>query len=175
MSNLVEARSDIQLEETQFRYGVSESMAQKMGQSINFINRRQYDEKTWVINGAPSLIVTPAFRFDGYTMVEFDADIVDVFAYVQVAGTSGTVEFDIKKASSPGGAWTSIFSTTPKISYSSGDDAWVYVGSTLSGSTAPILSVTNMNAHDVLRLDILQTQGGISFNGCGVTVFYRPR
>lgn len=70
--------------------------------------------------------------------------------WVVDAGASGTLEIDIQYKRG-GGAFTSIFSTRPSVVYSNGD---YYI------STNGVLSTTDLQAGDILRLDIVTAQTG---------------
>lgn len=174
MADLADERKLIQIEETRFRFAVSESWAQKIGKAINFILNREHKSRRWDINGIYSGITLPYNGIDGYEDVHKDIEILDVFMFIQTAGSGGTTEIDIQKASAPGGAWTSIFSTTPKITSAAGSGTWVRIGGSGVGLTAPILSSANLSAGDVLRCNLVQAQSG-SPNGTGIVLHYRPR
>lgn len=174
MTDLASARKMIQQEETIFRYGVSESFAQKLGAAVNFINTRQYSEKQFFANGTYGRVAMPQTGIDGLTVFEFAAEIIGVWAFRLTAGSGGTTELDIKRATAPGGAFTSIFSTTPKFTPTAGNNAWIGLGETLSGATAPVLASANVDAGDALRFDIIQDETGDPRN-CGVLIHYRPR
>jgi len=174
MADLSDERKLIQIEETRFRFAVSESWAQKIGKAINFILNREHKSRRWDLNGLYATMTLPFNRLDGFEDIKKDIEIIGVFMSVQIAGSGGTTEFDIKKASSPGGPWTSIFSTTPKIASSAGDDAWVRIGESGTGLTAPVLADANLDEGDVLRCDLIQAQSGTP-NGCGIEIHYRPR
>lgn len=64
--------------------------------------------------------------------------------------TSGTLEFNILKASSIGGTYTTVFSTRPSVSAN---------GSAQESSNA-VFSVTSVSAGDWLRLDITSVATG---------------
>lgn len=174
MADLSDLKQNIQIEETRFRFAVSESWAQKIGRAINFINNRHHAVKRWDINGIYSAISLPYAGLDGYDICWKDLEIVDIFMWLQTAGSGGTTEIDIKKATTPGGAFASIFSTTPKISSSAGSGTWVRIGGSGTGLVAPVLASSNLNAGDVLRCDLVQAQTG-SPNGCGIVLLHRPR
>lgn len=75
---------------------------------------------------------------------------------VNVAGSSGTLEIDIKKKRGVG-AYTSIFTTKPSLVYSTGDDA-------LSSNAVLDSSQVDIQAGDILRLDITSAQvDGVGF------------
>jgi len=174
MSDLAGVRKMIQVEETQYRSAVSEAFAQKLGSSVNFINIAQKYDKGWFVNGTYALLTLPYSAIDGIYLVPDNATITNAMLYVRTAGSSGTTELDIKYATTPGGAWTSIFSTTPKITSAAGNYAWCYTGSAFSNTTAPVLSTTTLNAGSALRCDIIQAQGGTPV-GCGLILYMQPR
>lgn len=174
MTDLASVRKMIQLEESQFRFGVSESFAQKIGKSINFINERQHSEKQFFANGRFARVADPKLGVDGLVFVQFDIEIIKVYAFQMVAGSSGTTELDIKYATASGGSFASIFSTTPKFQNGSVDNSWIADGGTLANAVAPVLSSTDIDAGSALRFDIITSQGGNPEN-CGIVLHYRPR
>ena len=174
MTDVADERRLIQVEESRFKFAVSESMIQKIAGSTNFILNRNHQEKQFFANGVYNGYGLPQTFVDGFTFFQYDAEIIDVWAYVQTAGSSGTTELDIKYATTPGGVFTSIFSTTPKITSAAGSNVWVNVGSVLANTTAPVLAVTDVDAGWALRFDIIDAQAG-SVYSTGVVVHYRPR
>ena len=156
MSDLPEQRVFIQTESARFRSAVSESLLQTVGKMANFLGKRNHQEKQFFINGPYGIATVPATALDGLTFFQFDAEIIDVWAFNLVPGSSGTTEIDIKIAD-PGGSFTSIFSTTPKFTSASASNSWVDALGIVppgSGVTAPVLSVTNVDAGQALRLDL---------------------
>ena len=105
---------------------------------------------------------------------QYDAEIIDAWMFVQKSGSGGTTEIDIRHATTPGGGFSSIFSTTPKITSAAGDNIWIHVGSAVGGTTAPVISTTNVNAGDAISCDLLQAQTG-TVAGAGLLIHYRPR
>lgn len=172
MVDIAPSRQLIQYEETQFRGAVSENIMQKVGGLNNFLAEREYSEKQWFINGAYNVISTPFLGIDGFTMVEFDATLVDAFMFVQGNGTSGLTELDVKYWN--GSSFVSVFSTTPKIQTLAGDDKWTYVGAGFPNTTAPVFAVTALDAKTVLRCDVINVPGGLT-TGCGIVLMYQPR
>lgn len=182
MADISEARNNIQEEETNYRAAVSEALLKRTGASINFINKRQYDTKQFFLNGRYDRISGAQTGVDGANMMLFDAEIVGVMMFNLVAGSSGTTTLDIRRftASNTPAGGTSIFSTKPSISYTAGNYAFVaydFLNSTTlenpSGTTLPVLSITNLNAGDLLVLNIDDKQ--ISGENCGLIIYYRPR
>lgn len=174
MSDITASRKNIQVEETRYRSAVSESVAQKLGGSINFINTYQHSEKQWFVNGKYGLLTIPFNAIDGLVLANFNLTIINAFMFVRQAGSGGDTTLDIKYSTTPGGAWTSIFSTKPSINYAAGDFAWCYVSSAFSNTTAPVLSTTSIDAGWVMRCDITSAQSGDA-RGCGLVLHYKPR
>lgn len=184
MTDLSEERLMIQLEESRFKFAVSESWNQKIGKAINFVNKRQHSEKQFFLNGYYNTLTLPYLGVDGLVVFNFNAEIINAYAWVLGIGSGGTTELDIKKATDPGGAFASIFSTTPKFNSAASAYSWVGVGDTVVGATAPVMSPLNsdgylsVNAGDALRFDIIQAMTGTTTAGprsCGVNLHYRPR
>ena len=175
----------------QFRSAVSEDLIQRIAGLQNFISLYQHSEKQFFLNGDYSRVAIPQTGADGLTVFEFDATIIDVWMFNLVAGSAGTTELDIKMATTSGGAFSSIFSTTPKITSAAGNNAWVgnpsvwTTGSAVqdatytvpTGCTRPVLSgggqTLNVDKYSALRLDILQAQ--TNGQNCGLLVHYIPR
>jgi len=177
MSTLVPPkRSLIYIDGAQFRSAVSEELIQRQGAVSNFISLYQHSEKQFFINGPYGIATVPATALDGLTFFQFDAEIIDVWAFHIISGSSGTTELDVKVATL-GGSFASIFSTTPKFTSSAANNSWVDSSGVVApgtGVTAPVLSITNVNAGQALRFDLLQKQGGDPQN-CGIVIHYRPR
>ena len=166
------ARKLIFVDGAQFRGAVSEELIQRIGATTNFINLFQYDSKQFYANGPYGNATMPQLGVDGLVFFEFTSLIIDVWAFVITAG-SGTTELDVKYATGSGGGFTSIFSTTPKITAAAGNDAWTHLSSAPSGTTAPVLSTTTFAAGVALRMDILQAQTS-GAQGTGIVVHYQP-
>lgn len=181
MADLSEERINIQTEETRFRAAVSEAVAQRIGKAINFINKRQYQAKTFQINGMYGGASVPNLGIDGAWAMFNNSEIVGLLMYNLTAGASGTTTLDLKKITSSGGAATSIFSTKPSLEYTSGDSAFLlydFLNSTAlenpTGATLPILNSVNLDAGDLLRVDLIAAQAASAAN-CGLVLYYRPR
>ncbi|OPZ24611.1 MAG: hypothetical protein BWZ03_00086 [bacterium ADurb.BinA186] len=172
-------RGIIYIEGARFRSAVSEELIQRLGATNNFISLYQYDTKDFFLNGPYSSVSTPQTAVDGLYVFPFDVEIFDAVMFNIVSGSSGTTELDIKYATAPGGSFTSIFSTTPKITSAAGDYAWIGVGGSLTGATAPVFTSTpaspsfNVDAGWAVRIDLLQSQAGAQ--NCGLLLYFRPR
>lgn len=174
-TQITPARKIIYQEGSQFRGAVSEELIQRLGATNNFISLYQHSVKRWDVNGNYGLITVPFNSIDGYDFAWADLEIVEIMMYLQTCGTSGTTEFDIKYATASGGAWTSIFATTPKIAFGAGSGVWVTTQTSGGGLTTPVLSVTDIDAGSALRCDLIQAQSGTSLNGAGILLLHRPR
>lgn len=180
MTDIADLRQNIQVEETRYGAGVSEFTLQKVGGGINFINNRQYQEKTFQANGLYGRIASfPELFADGLTMLNFDAEIINAFFYIRTPGSGGTTEIDVKWAAAGSSTWTSIFTTTPKFTSSAAAGARVDADGSnpaTTGVTAPVLDVTELNrdAGDSLRFDIITAMTGDPIT-VGCVIFYRPR
>jgi hypothetical protein len=192
MADVNPTRQNIPLPGTQFLAAVSEYIAQSMAGSVNFQNYFAHEEKQFFLNGQYNVGQTlPQLGVDGLAVFEFDAQIIDVWLFNLVAGSSGSTEIDIKVANTSGGSFSSIFTTKPAISYLAGNDAWVgsvdpsLIGpeyspsppySPPSNTTQGVLdgSITNLiPAWSAIRCDLTAVQGGVPEN-CGILVHYRP-
>lgn len=175
MAILPDVKRYIYDNEIKTRSAISEGTFAKFGSMVNFIGHRVYEKKQFFLNGRYK-VFNAQNGIDGLDFFEFDAEIFNVFMFNSVAGLSGTTELDLKIATSPGGSFTTIFSTTPKIQASAGNYIWTYVGASVSGTTAPVLagSAATIAAGTAIRLDCLQVQSGNPEN-CGIVIHYRPR
>lgn len=179
MSTIVTPKRNlIYFEGAQFLGAVSEELIQRQGGVSNFISLYQYTEKQFFANGRYGIMSSyPQLGVDGLVFLEFNIEIINAWVFNNVPGSGGTTELDIKKASTPGGAFTSIFSTTPKITSAAPAFSWAdWQGKTTptTGVTAPVVSSPNLNAGDALRLDLLTVMTGNPEN-TGILITYRPR
>jgi hypothetical protein len=115
---------------------------------------------------------------DGIMMFEYNATIIDVVINGTV-GTSGTTEFDILYASTSGGAFASIFSTTPKIASTAASNVWTDTGALVgaqTGVTKGVLSTTTVAAGGALRFDLKTVMGGLDGSSqATITVYWKKR
>lgn len=84
------------------------------------------------------------------TTTNFAIEIIGVRLLVDVAGTTGTTEIDIKRKSG-GGSFTSIFTTKPSLSYTAGNDS-------ISNNAVLDSSQVTLSAGDILQLDLTSVQ-----------------
>lgn len=179
MTAIAPVRADIQQEAVAFRAAVSESILQTVGAAINFVNQKQYDSKAYFINGGYNLTGVLETAVDGLYIVPpgINATIFAVSMFNITAGSGGTTTLDVLRATTSGGAFTSIFSTKPAIASTAGNNAWIATGGSGVGLTAPILTggtTFDINAGDALRLDFTGKQTGSPQN-CGLILYTYPR
>lgn len=116
-------------------------------------------------------------NLDGLCFFTYDADIINLWAYIKTPGSSGTTELDVKKCNAPGGSFTSLFTTTPKFASTAGTDAYVDTLGTVSagtGVTRPVFQTSLVVAGGALRFDLITSMAGTPAD-CGVIIQFRPR
>jgi len=168
------SRKQIFQEEVKYKSAVSESTGTRIAASINFILARLHSEKQFFLNGEYGRIAAQTF-VDGLAVFEFDAEIFNVWMFNIVAGSGGTTELDLKIATTPGGSFSSIFTTTPKITSAAASNVWIGVGGTVTGCTAPVLTAgaETITGGTAIKLDKIQSM--TAAENCGLLVHYRPR
>jgi hypothetical protein len=179
MAAITEQRNIIQQEETKFQAAVSEGTMSRMGASVNFINVRQMDQHNFNINGNYGGFVALATVGDGFMTYPYPFEIVQVSIFSgPVVGTGGATELDIKWKPETGGAYASIFSTTPKFGLTgSGLPAVLQSarndGPAVTSFTLPVLSKTQFAANDILICQLVAAMSG-NPNGASLKLFVRP-
>lgn len=175
MSDLADRKFIIQSEETQFEAAVSESVMQRMGSMNNFLANREMTAHNFNLNGFINVTPTPFFFGDGYITYPFPFEIVDFLLYSgDQVPTLGTVEVDAKWIPEGPGAYASLLTTTPKFDETAEANRHIRIGATRTGFVAPVLSKTQFDAYDTIRIDVLQS-GDDDTNGAFVKIFVRPR
>ncbi len=86
------------------------------------------------------------------TTLNFNLTVTGIRLLIDSCGTAGTTEV-VLKWKRGGGAWTSLLSTNPSVVYSLGND-YLSTNSVLNSSNV------NMQAGDILRLDMVSAQTG---------------
>lgn len=179
MSNLTEAREDIELEDVAYKASVSEAVGTKLGQSINFINRRQYDKHSWHLNGDYTLGAGSTGP-DGVFIFLFDADVIGFMYYSGGVGTTGTTTVDVHWLNAGGTDNGSIFSTLPAVTTTSSNGSYTLYdqlnATTIfnpTGHTLAVLSKTSFDAGDALRLDLDAVMSGA--DNFQFDIYFRPR
>ncbi len=175
MSDLPPIRLNIQTDESRYRSAVSEALAQKLGGSINFINKFQKYDKHYCLNGQYNILSLPFAGVDGMFVLPDDAIITDAAMYVKTAGNSGYTSVDCLSASAPGATFTSIFTTVPQITSAAGNFSWCYTGASIPNTTAPVIAstATVLPRGSAIRGDLIHAQGGTPL-GCGLIIYVQP-
>lgn len=180
MSDVTPERIILQTEEVSYRAAVSEATFTRVAATNNFISTYQYDTKAFYLNGRYFGKAAPQTGVDGAHIMIFNMEIIGISMFNLVAGASGTTTLDVKRRTASGGSGTSIFSTKPSIASTAGNNAWVSrvlvpadtILENPSGTTAPVLSTTTLNAGDMITLDTFATQTGAE--NCGLILYLRP-
>jgi hypothetical protein len=178
MAEITATRRNIHVEETDYRSAVAEAVLQKVGGSVNFINDKQYDTKAYFANGPYDSVSGAQTGVDGLYVCLFDMEIIGVVMFNIVAGTSGTTTFDVHRLTAPNTDAGTIFSTKPSIASTASSQAYVGFGPGGSigggtGMTAPVLSTTDLDAGDALRIDFDAKMSGAE--NAGLLIYIRPR
>lgn len=129
------------------------------------------------INGNYGGLTTPALQLDGIRFFNFNATILNAWAWIRSAGGAGTTTLDIKYASAPGGSYATIFSTKPAFTTTAAAGAYVDSAGVVSpptGTTAGVLSTTTVVAGGSLKFDLTSVMTS-SPDSCGVTVIFKQR
>lgn len=158
---------------------VSQATWRKIGGFLNFLGHTVHQEKAFFANGEYGAIPIGSLPFtfyDGLAFFEFDAEIFNVWVFNAVAGNSGFTEIDLKVKPKLSGAFTSIFSTTPKIFPTAPAEKFFEIGDIATGIVAPVLAggvPRNVNKGDAIRMDLLSVMPGAE--NAGIVVHFRPR
>lgn len=182
MALIPPARVNFDQRETDTGSAVSESLLTRMGGQTNFLNQRHYIHKEFNLNGRYAGATTMDSP-DNIWRVPFDAEIFQVTAFVIVAGSGGTTQFNIEI--DPGGSPMDLFSTRPQITSAAGDYANISIGESKAGMVAPILNsatvspidgniVYNIDEGDIFSLQLDLAQTGTTENA-GIIVYLRSR
>lgn len=128
------------------------------------------------LNGNYGSLTLPSLGPDGQRFFNYNATIVNVWAFIRGAGSSGTTSVDLKVATAPGGSYASIFTT--KASFASTAAAFSYVDANGvvtpgTGVTAPVLSTTSIAAGSALRMDL--TAAMVNPDSVGIVVQFMQR
>jgi hypothetical protein len=132
-------------------------------------NFESFNDRITAIEGGSSAVYPPLiFRVNGdygdaidfevatqgvgllKTTLNFGITIIGVRILIDVAGTSGTTEIDLKFKRGVS-SYASIFNTRPSVVHSAGND-------NISSNAAINPSANQLEAGDILRLDLLDAQ-----------------
>ena len=192
MADQAPLRKNVQSEETDFRFAVSESNFKKVGGSINFINNYQYDTFTFNGNGSYGTVLTsigtfPATAFDNIYVAPFDVEVMGLFIRNGESGSSGTTTLDIHKLTGGTTDAGTIFTVKPAVTSAAANgsyDGFIYdpvaasitTFHSLAAFTVGTFTSTpfDLDQGEALRADIDAVQGGTPRN-ISISLFLRPR
>lgn len=178
VSNL---KQKIYVEDVETGAAASEATMTKFGGSLNKVLDEVWYSIHFIANGSYWITSAPEYSMDKEMMIPFNCEIVKMRVYNRTAGGSGTSECDIEKKQ-PNGSWSTIFTTRPKVPYTSGSDAEIVTQHLPSvstifasvGTTVPVLNSTSLNANDILRFNWITKQTA-SAEGFGLEILLRSR
>lgn len=182
MSDITPRRVLIQQEETKYRAAVSEGTLSRVGAATNHIMMKQYDSRGFFLNGRYDIGGGVQTGVDGAWGILFDIEIVGIMMFNLVAGTFGsTTTLDIRRWTATNTGNTSIFSTKPSIDGSAPNNTYLFLDIANSvtledpilGRVMPVLSTTQLNAGDMLTMNIDSAM--TAAENCGILIYYRPR
>lgn len=178
VSNL---KQKIYQEDVETGAAASEATMTKFGGSLNKMLDETWYSLHWIANGSYWITSAPEYSMDKELLVPFDCEIVKIRVYNKTAGTSGNSECDIEKRQLAG-SWSTIFTTRPRIPFSSGAGAQIITQhlpttSTIyasAGTTVPVLASTQLSANDVLRFNFISKQSTPA-EGFAIEILLRSR
>lgn len=119
-------------------------------------------ENSWELNGTYSSLTFPLLDIDAIFLAPYTINIDSVWIYNGNAGSGGTTEFDLKVAN-PGGVFSTILSTTGKITSAAAASIWTDSGSVVgaqTGVTKPVVSTAVITAGQAVKWDLLTSMTG---------------
>lgn len=166
MASIGASRVEITVQEMQTGSAASESTMNRVGGDLNLLLTAGPIFLHWTANGPYSNGGTPQTRVDGERMLMDNCKLVGFFLHTETAGSAGTLEIDILRRTT-GGSSATIFSTTPKILFSSGNNSRIgkdfrdsTVLWTATGATQAALSISSFLKGEVLSMNINGIQTG---------------
>jgi hypothetical protein len=180
MSDLPQERNFIQEEETRPKASTSTSVMSRLGQNQNFIMARMHQEKIWTANGPYNAVPGVQSGIDSGIPLPINMEIWALSMMNLVPGASGFIEFDIKRHTASGQAGTSIFTTRPRLDFSSGINSYLVkrfddntTPESPAGCQQPVLVSMNVDAGDMFTCDITSKQ--VNGESGGIILHLRPR
>lgn len=163
--DLVGQRIILQNEELKNGVPASEGTMQRMGKQGNFLIEKVWSSITFNMNGHVGSYGNIQNNVDQIRHIPWDCSIISVCASAYNAGTDGSTIFELVRRPVGGGPIQSIFSTQPNIPYSAGNYARTikrFADNTLlynsAGASNPVLAIINLDAGDVLELNLIGVQ-----------------
>jgi len=163
-------------EDLKYKAAVSAAIGFKMGKMLNWLRTNSsFQFVQFKLNGPYPIGGANELRRDGKFIFPFDAEIFKTVLEVNSIGSSGTTELDAKVQTTKGGAYTSIYTVTPKVTTTATADEWITEGETLTGWTAPVLTTSPLNvaAGSAIKVDKIQSMTGAE--DASLTIYFRSR
>lgn len=185
MSDIAQARYNIQTAEVQYEAAISEATFNKIGGAINFINNEQFKHFEFGFlkaispaGGSPTYnLFTPSSTvISDVEAFPNDSEIVGICLVHNTSGSSGTTTLRIEWSAQNSGTWATIFSTNASVTSAAPTDAQFDTfgnATTPTGCTVPVISVSTFLAGTRLRCVCTAVQAGTP-NGFLMKVYYRP-
>ena len=120
-------------------------------------------EHCFELNSIYGNLAFPANTLDGVFIAPYALTITSVWIYSGTAGSAGTTEYDLKVATTSGGSYTSILTTTGKITSAAAAGVWTDSNAIIgaqTGVTKPVVATTSIAAGSAIRFDLLQGMTG---------------
>jgi len=178
MAKVPPAKIDLYEQEIKAGAAASEATMQRIASSVNFWNAFYEGQRAWFLNGRYSAFGTPQYNVDGAYPCVTDMELYGFCMYNLVAGSSGFTELNVI-VHPPSGSPFSLFTVTPKIPHTSGNNARMIINvstnTTVAQSTfvtLPTFAVTTFAAGTLLTLDMPHAQAG--GESCGLVLALRP-
>lgn len=174
MANFPESRVYIQTEQVQTRKPVSENLMQSIAATNNHYLVKHLPYIKFAVNGYYQN-AGGSNGIDGLIVLPYQIKIVDIKMYIGSVGSGGTTDLDVKYCTTPGGSFTSLFTTRPVASTSAASYSYIGTGQSVSGWTTPVLTSSNIiiPSTGALRLDIISAMSGQPVD-TGIIVYYMP-
>ena len=125
---------------------------------------------SWQANGTYRL----GNGVDNMFIAPYNITVNSVWIFSGTAGTSGTTEYDLKVATTSGGAFATILSTTGKVTSAAASNVWTDSGSVIgaqTGVTKPIVSTTAIAAGSAIRFDLIQAM--VAGQNAEIVIWYQ--
>lgn len=179
MAEIAPARSNLLVEETQYRSAVSEALLQKTGASINFINNEQTIYRQFTLNGNYPL-GAGIIGLDGLVVFRSNVEIIHISASNAISGSSGSTTFDLHYISSPGVDGGTIFNTKPSFDSTSANNSYFLYNVLTDTIEVSGIGITPPNAlvkttflkGEALRFDLDSAMVGAE--NANLEIYFRP-
>lgn len=176
-TNLTGARQQFYLEDVNAGVSVSQALAKKLAAGVQFINDRQHMVYSFYAGGAYDIATPLPMALGLPEVIEYDAEIVNVWVGNETTGTGGPTEVDLRRAVLGSSTYNTLFTTTPKFANTSASgDIIDHEGSIVAaptGVTRPVLASMNLSAGDKIKMYLVTALTG--GRDCWIHLHIKPR